>query len=60
MRSSKFAIYKAKDGYRWRLKAKNGKIIAEGGEAYKRRPEHHVLFSRIMSAMNQSVPSVKP
>lgn len=27
-------IYKAKDGYRWRLVAANGRIIAESGEAY--------------------------
>lgn len=59
-RSPKLAIYRAKDGFRWRLKGANGKIIAEGGEAYKRRPEHHVLFSRIMDAMNKSLPSVKP
>jgi len=27
-------LYPAKDGCRWRLKAGNGKIIAESGEAY--------------------------
>lgn len=30
-------VYKAKDGYRWRLKARNGRIIAESGEAYSSR-----------------------
>ena len=30
--------YKAKDGHRWRMKAANGKIIADGGEAYTRKP----------------------
>jgi uncharacterized protein YegP (UPF0339 family) len=27
-------FYEAKDGHRWHFKAKNGKIIAESGEAY--------------------------
>ena len=29
--------YKAKDGWRWRMLAENGRIIADGGEAYTRR-----------------------
>jgi uncharacterized protein YegP (UPF0339 family) len=32
----KFEIYQAEDGFRWRLRARNGKIIADGAEAYKR------------------------
>lgn len=31
---SKYEIYKAADGWRWRLVARNGKIVASG-EAYK-------------------------
>jgi uncharacterized protein YegP (UPF0339 family) len=27
-------IYKADDGFRWRLKARNGRLMAESGEAY--------------------------
>ncbi len=34
MRHPVLEVYKAKDGYRWRLKAANHKIIAESGEAY--------------------------
>lgn len=34
MKTPKFEVYKAKDGYRWRLKARNGKIVASG-EGYK-------------------------
>ena len=30
-------IYEAKDGWRWRARSSNGKIVAESGEAYKRR-----------------------
>jgi len=29
-----FTVYQARDGWRWRLVAANGKIIAESGEAY--------------------------
>lgn len=32
----KFEIYKARDGHRWRLRARNGRIIADGGEGYTR------------------------
>lgn len=30
-------VYRAKDGWRWRLVAPNGKVTADSGEAYKRR-----------------------
>jgi len=32
----KIHIYKAKDGWRWRAVARNGKITADSGEAYTR------------------------
>ncbi len=32
-------IYQAKDGWRWRAEAANGKIVAESGEAYTRRDD---------------------
>ncbi|MGE4074929.1 MAG: YegP family protein [Reyranella sp.] len=31
-----FEVYRAKDGWRWRLWARNGRIVAVSGEAYKR------------------------
>lgn len=34
---AKVQIYEAKDGWRWRIRARNGRIIAESGEAYKTR-----------------------
>lgn len=37
LRHSTLVVYYAKDGWRWRLIAPNGKITAESGEAYKRR-----------------------
>jgi uncharacterized protein len=33
---SKYEWFKAPDGYRWRLKSANGKIVASG-EGYKRK-----------------------
>lgn len=37
-KSSVFEIYKDKKGeYRWRLKASNGKIVADSAESYKRK-----------------------
>lgn len=32
----KIKIWRSRDGWRWHLKASNGRIIAESGEAYKR------------------------
>jgi len=29
-----FEYYQADDGWRWRLKARNGKTVADGAEAY--------------------------
>lgn len=36
-RRSTIVVWKAKDGWRWRLWAPNGKLTAESGESYKRR-----------------------
>lgn len=30
----KLTIYKALDGWRWRIKGRNGRIVADGAEAY--------------------------
>jgi len=30
-------VYKAEDGWRWRVRANNGRVLADGGEAYRRR-----------------------
>ena len=37
-RKPKFEVYPAADGYRWRLKAANGRIVATG-EAHTRRAD---------------------
>ena len=34
----KFVVYKdKKNEWRWTLKARNGKVVADGGEGYKKR-----------------------
>lgn len=30
-------VYPAKDGWRWHLRSRNGRIVAESGEAYSSR-----------------------
>lgn len=51
MRHPTLEIYEAKDGFRWRLKAANGAVIAEGGEAYARKPKASAIQSRVFNAL---------
>lgn len=37
MRPLEAEVYKAADGWRWRVKAPNGRIVADSAEAYQRR-----------------------
>lgn len=54
MKKPTFVPYLAKDGYRWRLLARNGRIIAESGEAYTRKRDVYraldVVYLAIFSA----------
>lgn len=34
---NRFDSYKAKDGWRWRMKSKTGRILCDGSEAYSRK-----------------------
>lgn len=43
-----FEIYKARDGWRWRVKARNGRIIAESGEAYTRKYDCNLAMYRLI------------
>ena len=40
-------VYKAKDGWRWRRQAANGKILAESGEAYTNKNDAIVMAERV-------------
>lgn len=33
----RFEVYEAKDGWRWRLRTANNRIVADSGKAYTRR-----------------------
>ena len=46
----KLHVYRAADGWRWRLKARNGRIIADSGEAYKNRSRCVQSFVRVKTA----------
>lgn len=39
-------IYQAKDGWRWRAVASNGRIMADSGEAYTRKRDAYRAFYR--------------
>lgn len=43
----KFTLYRAKDGWRWRLKSRNGRIVAESGESYRRRGDALKMMAKI-------------
>jgi len=50
----KIKVYKAKDGWRWRAEARNGKITADSGEAYTREAgatRARAAFIRAVRAM---------
>lgn len=47
MKRPKFVVYKAADGYRWRLMAANGRIVADSGEAYTRNADALAAAKRL-------------
>jgi uncharacterized protein YegP (UPF0339 family) len=47
-----FELYKAADGWRWRLVAANGRIIADSGEAYTRRYDAARAITRVRVEAN--------
>lgn len=47
----KVHVYMADDGWRWRLKASNGRIIAESGEAYTNRSKAVDGWTRVCRAV---------
>jgi uncharacterized protein YegP (UPF0339 family) len=68
-RSEKIEVYRARDGWRWRYVAANGKVMADSGEAYDGRKHavHGALHvaglsivqyqSRVMLRVGLRVPS---
>jgi uncharacterized protein YegP (UPF0339 family) len=48
-----FHVYLANDGWRWRLRASNNRIIAESGEAYTRRDRAQQALQRVRDAFER-------
>jgi len=57
MRTAKLEIYRdAKREWRWRLKASNGRIVADRGEGYRRRASVYEAVRRVKSILAGDVP----
>jgi uncharacterized protein YegP (UPF0339 family) len=42
-------VYEARDGWRWRLWARNGRLVAESGEAYTSKTRCRVTAQNLFS-----------
>lgn len=52
MKTHQITIYKDSKGeFRWRMTAKNGKVVAESGEGYKRKRTMMDTLNRMVSAI---------
>ena len=48
----KLAVYRDRRGlWRWRLTARNGRIVADGGEGYKRRADLDRALKRVIAGL---------
>jgi len=60
MRRAKLEIYRDGRGeWRWRLRASNGCIVADGGEGYRRRASVYKAVGRVKSILAGDVPVVE-
>lgn len=62
MRSAKLEIYRdAKREWRWRLRASNGRIVADSGEGYRRKASmlRGIECARVMFSGDVPVVEVK-
>ena len=48
-----FRIYRAGDGWRWRAVRANGRIVADGGEAYTRKAGARRALWRFIEAIDR-------
>lgn len=48
----KLAVYQDRRGlWRWRLTARNGRIVADGGEGYRRRADLDRALKRVIAGL---------
>ena len=60
MRRAKLEIYRdARSEWRWRLRASNGRIVADSGEGYCRHASVRKAVERVRSILADDVPVVE-
>ena len=60
MRTAKLQIYRdAKREWRWRLRASNGRIVADSGEGYRRRAAVYEAVKRVRFILAGDLPVVE-
>lgn len=50
-----FDVYKAKDGWRWRLWSRNGRIVANGGEKFTSKAAAAMACCRIQDMAGSTI-----
>lgn len=51
MKTYTITIFRALDGWRWRMTAPNGRVMADGGEAYVRRQSARKAAERLVEVI---------
>jgi uncharacterized protein YegP (UPF0339 family) len=60
MRTAKLEIYRdAKREWRWRLRAANGRIVADSGEGYRRRASVYRAIECVLVLLTGYLPVVE-
>ena len=54
----RFELYRDQDRWRWRLVAPNGRVLAESGEAYRRRSDAYQSLLRMRLASSNDLTEV--
>lgn len=54
-RKAKIEKYESKDGFRWRMKATNGKVIADSAEAYSSASALDKAVDSVITAFHKGV-----
>lgn len=55
MKTYRIEVYEAKDGWRWRMKARNGRIVADSAEAYVSERNAHRAAEEMVDAFKYVV-----
>jgi uncharacterized protein YegP (UPF0339 family) len=58
MKNPKIVLRRAKDGWRWRIKAANGRIVGESGEAYRELRKAIAGLAVAAAIMRQAKPEI--